>query len=364
MAPRKRSTRKRGLPDNLYESRGYYSFKNPLTGDWFGLGSDRISAVAQAVEANVHLTGLAKNDRLIDRIQGTAGRTVQAWKEHYDTLLAKRHLALNTRRQYSSLGTTMVALFKPDTQLRALTPLDISGRLREVEANSPQAAKQLKSFLKKSFATAVVEGWIEKNPVHDVDLERVVVKRSRLSWEVFVQIRNASDAKWFTNAMELSLVSGQARAEIAGAQFKAVRDGFWFVERGKTKARICIPLDLQLDKLGKSLADVIRQCRQTGVASPYLIHQTEDRRRFGKKVSLTAVSCKFAEILKTLNLEFGDKDPPTFHEIRSLAARLYKQQGNVNRQELLAHKHEKTTKVYEDPRGEWLIVGAAEVATV
>ncbi len=108
--------------------------------------------------------------------------------------------------------------------------------------------------------------------------------------------------------MELALVSGQSRAEVLKAKFKAVRNGHWWFERGKTGARICLPLNLKLDCLGKT------------------------------------------------GLDFAPRTPPTFHEIRSLAVRLYKAQGNISRQELLGHKDEKTTLVYEDGRGEWIKV--------
>jgi integrase len=55
-----------------------------------------------------------------------------------------------------------------------------------------------------------------------------------------------------------------------------------------------------------------------------------------------------------------DQDPPTFHEIRSLAARLYEKQGNVNVQVLLGHSDPETTRLYTDSRGtEWADVKIA-----
>jgi integrase len=43
--------------------------------------------------------------------------------------------------------------------------------------------------------------------------------------------------------------------------------------------------------------------------------------------------------------------PPTFHEVRSLAKRLYKDQGNVDTKALLGHLTEKMSDLYADPRG-------------
>ena len=48
-----------------------------------------------------------------------------------------------------------------------------------------------------------------------------------------------------------------------------------------------------------------------------------------------------------------DYKPPSFFEIRSLAERLYRDQG-VNTQILLGHKYRSTTDLYNDLRGrEW-----------
>ncbi|EHF0679962.1 tyrosine-type recombinase/integrase, partial [Escherichia coli] len=45
------------------------------------------------------------------------------------------------------------------------------------------------------------------------------------------------------------------------------------------------------------------------------------------------------------------ENPPTFHEIRSLAGRLYKETcGEEFAQRLLGHTSEKTTKLYLDER--------------
>lgn len=44
-------------------------------------------------------------------------------------------------------------------------------------------------------------------------------------------------------------------------------------------------------------------------------------------------------------------NPPTFHEIRSLAKRLYLEQGGVDSKALLGHLTEKMGELYADPRG-------------
>jgi integrase len=131
------------------------------------------------------------------------------------------------------------------------------------------------------------------------------------------------------------------------------------VDQGKTGARVVLPFDLRLEAFGKSLGDVYEQCRQTGVLSPYLIHQTESRGNSpaGRQIWVDTISRRFTDTLGRLGLTFEDKTPPTFHEIRSLSERLYAAQGNVNTQELLGHKDPRTTQLYHDARGaEWVRV--------
>lgn len=53
-----------------------------------------------------------------------------------------------------------------------------------------------------------------------------------------------------------------------------------------------------------------------------------------------------------------EDDPPSFHEIRSLAARTYKAEGR-DPQDLLGHKDAETTAVYLDGRQQkWVKVAA------
>ncbi|ECE7417839.1 tyrosine-type recombinase/integrase, partial [Salmonella enterica subsp. enterica serovar Newport] len=59
---------------------------------------------------------------------------------------------------------------------------------------------------------------------------------------------------------------------------------------------------------------------------------------------------KFVAARKLTRLMFSDS-PPTFHEIRSLAGRLYKDEyGEEFAQKLLGHTSDKTTKIYLDER--------------
>lgn len=364
MVPRRRSSKKKGWPDNLYEDGGYYSWRNPITGVKYGIGRDKAAAFSQAIEANLHIAQQIGRPRLIDRLTGSSDRTVQAWDTKYQDLIAQASFAANTLRSYKSLGKRMVQMLKPDTPLQAVTALEISNGLERIAKDEGKArlAQALRNFMRDSFREARVQGWYRgENPVLDTKLPvRPEVRRARLSLEVFRQVYESTSLPWLRNAMALALVTGQRREDISEAQFRDFRDGGWYCEQKSEKSehphRIFIPLELRLDAFGMSLGDVVSQCRRTGIASPYLIHQTAPRGQSarGQQIWKDTLSRRFSEALAHLGLDWADKEPPTFHEIRSLSERLYSAQG-LNTQELLGHNDAETTALYHNARGsEWV----------
>ena len=150
--------------------------------------------------------------------------------------------------------------------------------------------------------------------------------------------------------------SGQRREDIALAKVKDFRDGHWWIEQGKTGAKIQIPTRLRLEAFGMSLAEAYQQCRATGVLSQHLIHQTRPygNSPVGSPIWKDTISRTFTDVLGRLGLNWGDKTPPTFHEIRSLSERLYDAQGGVDTQVLLGHRDPRSTQLYHDSRGGWV----------
>lgn len=365
MAPRRRSSKKRGWPDNLYEDNGYYSWRNPITGVKYGIGRDKAAAFNQAIEANLHIAKQRGQPRLLDRLTGSSDRTIGKWNEKYQAMLATQDYAAVTLRSYKSLGKRMVRTLGEATPLQNITALEISAGLDAIAVTEGKArtAQALRNFMRDSFREARVQGWYRgENPVMDTRLPVAVeVKRSRLSLEVFRQVYEITPLVWLRNAMALALVTGQRREDISEAQFQDFRDGGWFCEQKSEKSdnphRIFIPLDLRLHEFGMSLGDVVSQCRRTGIASRYLIHQTIKRGNspVGQQIWIDTISKRFSAALGQLKLDWGDREPPTFHEIRSLSERLYSAQGGVNTQELLGHSDPETTALYHDSRGsEWV----------
>jgi integrase len=135
--------------------------------------------------------------------------------------------------------------------------------------------------------------------------------------------------------------------------------GAQIVVQGKTGSKVEIPFELRLDAFGMSLGEVYEQCRRTGVLSRFLIHQTEPYGNSprGSAIWKDTISRRFTDVLIGLGIDWGDKTPPTFHEIRSLSERLYSAQGGVDTQQLLGHSDPDSTLLYHNNRGaEWVRV--------
>lgn len=358
MAPRQRKPTNRPLPDNLRERDGYYSWRHPTTKREFGLGRDRRSAIDQAIETNRALTG-DKARRLIERIEsGAEDRTWAAWCDEFEKILAERDATPNTRRQWKSYLKRLRASFPADQQANTITTLEVDKVLSAMKAEGKRrSAQAFRSFMTDCFDRMKAKGWlVGDNPVKVTDEIVVKVNRARLTFEAFQAIYKATSLRWLRNAMALALVAGKDRDSVRNAKFTDFRDGGWWNERSKTEARVYLPMHLRLNCLGLSLEDVVKQCRSTGIVSQYLIHQTERAKgaRLGKPIHIDMITRRFTEELGKLKLDWGGQHPPTFHEIRSLAARLHKEQGDVDPQQLLSHKDPRSTSIYTDGRSEWV----------
>ncbi len=158
---------------------------------------------------------------------------------------------------------------------------------------------------------------------------------------------------WERNMMKLAIVTSHAGAmELSIMKRPKKSDKFLKVERSKTTERVKIPLELTLDKLGWNLGDVIKQCTNTGIISPYLLHHTTNKGNCGKgnKMHHYRFTRAFTALVRKSGIGWGDKEPATLYELRSLAERLYRKQG-VDTQTLLAHKDPRSTAKYDDSRG-------------
>jgi integrase len=360
--PMRRGPRKRGWPERLYERDGYFSYRDPLSGRELGLGRNRQAAFAQAVEANLHVAGVLSKARLVDRITKSDNQTLSDWCDKYQGILDDRELAKETRSEWKrrlrivreGLGTHKIDL---------ITVKDIADFLGTWEAaGKKRMAQAMRSFMLDLFREAQAAGWVQNNPVAPTRAARVKVQRARLSLDDFKAIHAYAVQNmpaWVVRSMELALVTGQRLEDIASLGRKDLSDGRLRVVQGKTGAHVAIPLELRLQAVNWSVGEVIERCQHRFVVSKTFIHHTSHigKAKPGAAVRETTISQKFAKCRDGAGVRPpAGKTATTFHEIRSLAARLYTEQG-INAQPLLGHKSADMTSVYRDVRGsEWIEV--------
>lgn len=242
--------------------------------------------------------------------------------------------------------------------LSQITTRDIHALISDyTDAGKRRSAQQIRTVYRDLLAAAIAAGELERNPADATRAPRQRTQRARLTLEDFAAIRADAEG-WVVNLMDLAIVTGQRREDLRQMRFRDLRDGYLHVQQGKTGARLRIDADLRLDALGLSVAEVITQCRDR-VLSPYLLHHTHHagRAKPGHPIRATTLSQAFAAARDASGLIWAGT-PPSLHELRSLAARLYERQG-ISAKALLGHTTERMHSVYQDSRGrEWVDVRA------
>ncbi|MEI8609986.1 tyrosine-type recombinase/integrase [Enterovibrio sp. Hal110] len=131
-------------------------------------------------------------------------------------------------------------------------------------------------------------------------------------------------------AMKIALTTALRRSDIHQLKFEDIHDDHLHVSlnKSKGKTKLAFPLSLKNPLLDESLGQIIQGCQNTRVRSKYLIHQIRPGRRTqqGNQVNLDYLTASFSRLRDKVNFNW-EGPPPTFHEIRSLAERTYRDVG-------------------------------------
>lgn len=148
--------------------------------------------------------------------------------------------------------------------------------------------------------------------------------------------------------MEIALLTRQRVSDICAMKWVDISEGFLHVQQQKTGVKLAIPVTIKLDAANLSLSDTLKRCKSLSQGET-IISSTRS-----EALSSGTVSRYFMRARKESGLSFSG-EPPTFHEIRSLSARLYeKQYGERFAQHLLGHKSDSMAAQYRNDRGrEW-----------
>lgn len=365
---RRRSASRRAFPDNLYMNPdGYFYFRNPQTGKKKGLGRDKAKAFSDARAANRVLASM-ESSSLVQWVTGIEVMSFKDWLPVYKQLwIEKATPAATTIRGAERYMKRFALTDFASKPLNQITTVEIAKYIDALEKNSGAgAATNMRTRLLDIFEYAITKGHVEtgKNPVAPTIPPNYEPKRDRLSLEQFLAIREKASG-WLVNAMNLALLTGQRVSDISEMKFSNVKDGHLQIEQMKSQGDVKLKLDIniRLDAIGMSIGDAIKQCRDR-IISPYLVHQTTTSGTYsaGESVAAKGISAAFSVLRDELKITSQTKGrtPPTFHEIRSLAKRLYtKEYGKEFSQALLGHKTEAMSAKYEDLRGsDWHTVSS------
>lgn len=244
--------------------------------------------------------------------------------------------------------------------IRALKAHEIAEGLRSFPPNRSSTAGRVRGELCKAFDEAIANDWADRNPVTPVKAPKHRVKRKRLKlevWKAMYELSKQSRQRWLPCLLLLGLVTGQRRSDLVKMTFDDIitdADGQQYLRIEQAEkagkligARVEIPLALRLDAIGFTVGEVIDLCRACGKPGPTLI-----RKAGGGKFEESSLSTRFHElIVAVLGPDaHAEHEWPSLHELRSLASRLFKDQGE-DVQTLLGHKHAAMTAVYTDDRG-------------
>lgn len=360
MNARRRQAARRSWPANLYQnSNGYLWFKNPLTGKTAGLGHDLALAIKKVKRANLELARIQEEQNLI-AMTSEGKKTLREHCAEYEveyTKGKKTNTVIAIKSQLKAIREDKRSA-KPIDQF---TPKDAADLIKDAEENrGATMAGSIRTRLRDVFRDAITHGLIEagKNPVESVLKPKIEVVRMRMTEEMFWAIFDKAAHQWLKNALLLALLTGQRVSDICKMRFDDVRDGFLWVDQQKKsgKTKIKIPLSVSLGE--HSVGSVISQCRDD-VVSRFLIHHRSGRYAHmrGKQVPYSTLNNEFIDARALANIEVPEGlTPTTFHEIRSLTARLHAEEnGEKFTQALLGHRSKAMTELYIDVRGQqWI----------
>lgn len=303
-------------------------------------------------------------------------QTLGDWLDVHQRLLGERGYKAQTLKNRAA-NLQHVRRLWGQRPITGLKPYEIATALKTFPPTRSSTAVRVLAELRDAYAEAIANGWAETNPAAHIKPPKHRVKRARLKFETWLAMRTLAQAgpqRWVESMLLLALVTGQRRADLEKMLFEDVVTGsdgqpYLRIEQQKHAgkgygARVEIPLALRLDAIGMTVSDVIEHCRGSAKPGATLL-----RKAGGGAIEESSLSARFHECIHAV---LGDSahqqhEWPSLHEVRSLSARLYTEQG-IDVQTLLGHKNAEMTAVYQDDRGlsahQWKRVSLPAAATL
>lgn len=344
---RNRNPKNAHLPPNLYCRKGYYSYRNPETGIEYGIGRNKAEAVNEAISANLFVYG--KKETLRDKISNDSVVKFHDWIDRFNKIIINRDLKKRTLDDYQGRLKRIKNSFN-NIPLHEIKTKDIADYINNIVSDGNiTTARLMRSILKDMFNEAMSDGVVDFNPVIATRVPRNKIARTRLSENDYLIIyQSAIDhcQPWVSLSMDLAILTGQRSGDIRKLKWDDVHDGFLWIEQEKTGTKIAIPLNISNSVAKKTLQYVLDKSKNVmNGKESVLVSQKGDMladKTIGKAFSLARSKSGLS----------WEGSPPTFHEIRSLASRIYgAEKSNEFANQLLGHKSMDMTRMYQDDRG-------------
>jgi len=323
------------LPPNLYESKGYYKYKHPITKKWFHLGSNLEMATKETLQLNAIFLPRSENIKRI--IESEQYKNFGEFVDYFtESILPNKNLAQKTIKDYLQ----KIPHIREHLGKKSIENITVKEIAEFLSKYPPTQSNYYRAVLSVIFKYAMAEGFTDKNPANLTLKKTIVKQRLRLSLKEFEIIKSHAP-NWLKNTMDLALITGQRREDIAKLKWDNIHDGFIWIQQHKTKNRIKINLSEELKAL------LIKCCKE----NEFVIGEI--------KGNAERITKGFAEAREKSGLE----TTATFHEIRSLSAHLYEENGIDKKQiqMLLGHTTEKMTEHYLEGHGEkWTEITATD----
>ncbi len=268
------------------------------------------------------------------------GMTVNEWVDKYLSIVDTSDLSIHTK-DHRHTYVRRFARYFGKRRLKSLKRLEIRDAYLKEREIAPHRGRAFLLCARLCLNEAMLDGLIQNNPARNIKMTRPMVVRRRLSIDTFWRVYHAApENHYFRLALKLALATGQRRSDLVKMRYTDIIGGYLRVIQQKTGARVEIPLTLTNPILGESLGDIIEQCKRHNSRGFEWFLQNER----GGKVSATSLTTWFYDCRRT-----NKKGDPSFHELRSLSERSYRDIG-VDTQTLLGHSSKIQTDEYNDER--------------
>lgn len=356
MPPRDRKAENEDLPDNVYpDKKGavtYYYFQFPDTLVKEYLGSDKEAAIEAGHELNDKVGRMER----VRKPKGVPVSTVvREWLP-----IRQSEVASDSAKKMARLA---LERFKADFG---------KGTLRQLTLQRDPPARQISDWLDaipltyrykarneviKLYDYAISRGYLPHDYGNPAKATRYQgspkAKRMRLGYSDYQAIY-AEAPVWLQTLMDVMLHTTLRPGDALRLRFEQFYDGALHTQVKKTRKYLRIKLD-------QNEHSIIKRARQSGIASPYIVHRMPVRKRWiaaekdhPTQVALDMASREFSKIRDKLKIgaKVDAKERPSLYEIRSLASWLYAQSGRDRKEvkELMAHTSEQMTALYQDDR--------------